>query len=615
MVDVMDIDLNNLGDSSRLNISFRDDSFTTKEINLGGGGGIAESGAGSSSSIGGISMPSGFGPGLELLINDKKRNGFQAQASSVKDLGDLNALDRQMEELTSGFGGASSSTGGGAGGTMGASEGSGAGTGTKSGGGFLGGLFSGWGGNSGSNIQTAKDVERSTQPDPASYVRPAPKTWDGFTKTAELPSGKAMYDSKQLSEKEKRIKKRNMMDELERWYEKGYIKDNMHFHRDTPYEEVEEEYDAVLEKIRRKKSINLQKDILYNVMNFIEFSNSWVDPFGLKLEGLADKTTEELDSYEDIFGELYDKWKGGKVPPELALLCKVGFSIAMLHMSNNVLSSTPIAFQDVVKQSPELQRAWHDSVVKTMSETNDSDGMGFITSILQNQMVDEEKPDKRYGAPPSTMDPRTLEPVSKPMPSAGKNMMFTAKPRPDMEAARAGAFPSTMFRESGVEIGQNYGSMKEETGAITGGGGSRPEMRGPRTNIQDLLSGLKPLSSMGSGGNGGRGGGIPRPGVQPYVPPVEIPVIQAPPLSAFSMSGNGAMDDMDTKSVVSNGSRNGAMGDSMMSGGGMLESMMSLEDAGTLQGVSKRRKRKPRSDKNLDGEGDLGGFSLEISDI
>jgi hypothetical protein len=558
-------------------------------------------------------MPSGFGPGLELLINDKKRNGFQAQNSSVKDLGDLNALDRQMEELTGGFSGAGSSTGG-------ASESASAGASSSSSGakssGFLGGLFSGWGGNSGSNVQTAKDVERSTQPDPASYVRPAPKTWDGFTKTSELPSGKAMYDSKQMTEKEKRIKKRNMMDELERWYEKGYIKDNLHFHRDTPYEEIEEEYDAVLEKIRRKKSINLQKDILYNVMNFIEFSNSWIDPFGLKLEGLADKTTEELDSYEDIFGELYDKWKGGKVPPELALLCKVGFSIAMLHMSNNVLSSTPIAFQDVVKQSPELQRAWHDSVVKTMSETNDSDGMGFITSILQNQMVDEEKPDKRYGAPPATMDPRTLEPVSKPMPSAGKSMMFTAKPRPDMEAARGGAFPSTMFRESGVDIGQNYGSMKEEAGPILSG--ARPEMRGPRTNIQDLLSGLKPLPAAG-----GRGGGIPRPGVQPYVPPVapvipvEPPVVQAPPISMFSNNSNGVMEDMDTKSVVSNGSQRGAMGDSM-AGVGMLESMMSLEDAGTLQGVSKRRKRKPRSDKNLGGE-DAGfggsGFTLEISDI
>jgi len=352
-------------------------------------------------------------------------------------------------------------------------------------------------------------------------------------------------------------------------------------------------------------------------MNFIEFSNSWVDPFGLKLEGLADKTTEELDSYEDIFGELYDKWKGGKVPPELALICKVGFSIAMLHMSNNVLSSTPIAFQDVVKQSPELQRAWHDSVVKTMSETNDSDGMGFINSSLQNQMVDEDKPDKRYGAPPVTMDPRTLEPVSKPAPSAGKNMMFTAKPRPDMEAARGGAFPSTMFRESGVEVGQNFSSVKEE-----GGSGARPEMRGPRTNIQDLLSGLKPLPSSG-GGNGGRGNGMTRPGVQPYVPPVEpvapvVPISQAPPISMFSNNGSGVMDDMDTKSVVSNGSRNEVMGDSMMSGGGMLESMMSLEDAATLQGVSKRRKRKPRSDKNLGGEGGIfggSGFTLEVSDI
>jgi hypothetical protein len=597
----MDIDLSSLGDSSGMNIRFKDDYS-------GGGGGsgikdISIGGGGNGGSVGGVSMPTGFGPGLELLINDKKRNGFQAQASSVKDLGDLNALDRQMEELTGGSSGA-----GGVGSDSGNAGGGGGSSGTSVGGsgGFLGGLFSGWGGSgNNANIQSAKDVERSTQPDPASYVRPAPKTWDGFTKTAELPSGKAMYDSKQMSDKEKRIKKRTMMDELERWYEKGYIKDNMHFHRDSPYEDVEEEYDSVLEKIRRKKSINLQKDILYNVMNFIEFSNSWVDPFGLKLEGLADKTTEELDSYEDIFGELYDKWKGGKVPPELALLCKVGFSIAMLHMSNNVLSSTPIAFQDVVKQSPELQRAWHDSVVKTMSETNDSDGMGFITSILQNQMVDEEKPDKRYGAPPASLDPRTLNPVSKPAPSAGKNMMFTPKTRPDMEAARGGAFPSTMFREQGVEVGQNYSSVN--------GGGARAEMRGPSANIQDLLSGLKPLP-----GNAGNAGGRTRPGVQPYVPPtpvVEPPRAPTPTYNEDRNERNEYEDDM--KSVVSNKSQE-AVEDFSVANLGFMESMMSLEDAGTLQGVSKRRKRKPRSDKNLGGgDGGFGGngFSLEISDI
>lgn len=597
----MNIDLNKLGDSSSLNISFKDDfSSNIKDISIGGSGG-------NESSMGGVSMPTGFGPGLELLINDKKRNGFQAQASSVKDLGDLNALDRQMEELTSGFSTSSNPSNTGGAPSIESNGGSGGGgNGAKPSSGIFGGLFSGWGGGNSGNIQSTKDVERSTQPDPGSYVRPAPKTWDGFTKTAELPSAKAMYDSKQMSEKEKRIKKRNMMDELERWYEKGYIKDNMHFNRDSSYEEVEEEYDSVLEKIRRKKSINLQKDILYNVMNFIEFSNSWVDPFGLKLEGLADKTTEELDSYEDIFGELYDKWKGGKVPPELALLCKVGFSIAMLHMSNNVLSATPIAFQDVVKQSPELQRAWHDSVVKTMSENNDSDGMGFITSILQNQMVDEDKPDKRYGAPPSTLDPRTLDPVSKPVPSAGKNMMFTARPRPDMEAARSGAFPSTMFRESGLEIGQNYSSVNEKQTGV-----SRPEMRGPKTNIQDLLSGLKPLPNMGLPSMGGNGGKV-RPGIQPYVPPV-VPTIPELPRAPTPTFIDKMEYEEDAKSVVSNKSHE-AYEDGSINHMGVMESMMSLEDADTLQGVSKRRKRKPHSDKNLGGFGG-SGFTLDISDI
>ena len=137
--------------------------------------------------------------------------------------------------------------------------------------------------------------------------------------------------------------------------------------------------------------------------------------------------------------------------------------------------------------------------------------MGFITSILQNQMVDEEKPDKRYGAPPASLDPRTLNPVSKPAPSAGKNMMFTPKTRPDMEAARGGAFPSTMFREQGVEIGKNYSSVNSGGS----GGSARPEMRGPSANIQDLLSGLKPLS--GNAGNAGNSVGRTRPGVQPYV--------------------------------------------------------------------------------------------------
>ena len=548
----MDIDLSTLGlglgDDDKLNISFNDDS-NFKDIDFG------------SSGSGGGNLPSGFGPGIELLINDKKRNnGYQPQASSEKDLGDLGAFDQKMNE------------------SIGGSWNSGADAGNdKKSNGMFGGLFSGWGG---SNIKTTDDVKAAT--DPSSYIKQTPKTWDGFTKTNEIPSSKSFYDTKQMNEREKRVKKRNMIDELERWYEKGYLKENSRFHRDTPYEEVEEEYDAVLEKIRRKKSINLQKDILFNVMNFIEFSNSWVDPFGLKLEGLADKTTEELESYEDIFGELYDKWKGGKVPPELALLCKVGFSIAMLHMSNNVLSSTPVAFQDVVKQSPELQRAWHDSVVKTMSESNESDGMSFITDILSNKMVDDEQPMQRKPAQ---------------IPVAGRNMNYTPTPstitgRPDINAARNG---SVLFREGGgVDIRNQYGDIGNQSSVAA----KRPEMRGPRTNINDLLSGLKPMSPPSSGNQNFRN---------------EIPVSRG---EAPMMSSGYNNYDTPASAAASEGFMNSVMESSdnemmmeMVSGGAMHESMISVDDANQLRGVSKGRRRKPRSERSDTG------LDLGITDI
>ena len=551
----MDIDLSTLGlgDDDKLNISFNEDT-NFKDINFGSNG-----------SGGGGNLPTGFGPGIELLINDKKRNnGYQPQASSEKDLGDLGAFDQKMNESI--------------GGSWNADSGDSAGSGNeKKSTGIFGGLFSGWGG---SNIKTTDDVKAAT--DPSSYIKQTPKTWDGFTKTNEIPSSKSFYDTKQMNEREKRVKKRNMIDELDRWYEKGYLKENLRFHRDTPYEEVEEEYDAVLEKIRRKKSINLQKDILFNVMNFIEFSNSWVDPFGLKLEGLADKTTEELDSYEDIFGELYDKWKGGKVPPELALLCKVGFSIAMLHMSNNVLSSTPVAFQDVVKQSPELQRAWHDSVVKTMSESNESDGMSFITDILSNKMVDDERP---RGPPPVSVDPRTMERKPAQIPVAGRNMNFTPTPstisgRPDLDAARNG---SILFREGGgVDIRNQYGDIGNEPSVV-----KRPEMRGPRTNINDLLSGLKPMAPSSGNQN-----------FRNEMPPVSRGREEVPVSSGYNNYEAPVMN-----SVVENSDNEMAIGSAM------YESMISVEDANQLRGVSKGRRRKPRSERSDTG------LDLGITDI
>ena len=51
----------------------------------------------------------------------------------------------------------------------------------------------------------------------------------------------------------------------------------------------------------------------------LEFLNNKFDPFDLKLDGWSESITENLDEYDDVFGELHEKY-GGKtnVAPELS---------------------------------------------------------------------------------------------------------------------------------------------------------------------------------------------------------------------------------------------------------------------------------------------------------
>ena len=44
----------------------------------------------------------------------------------------------------------------------------------------------------------------------------------------------------------------------------------------------------------------------------IEYANSAWDPFDINLDGWGESINEDLDSYEDLFGELHRKYKGGK---------------------------------------------------------------------------------------------------------------------------------------------------------------------------------------------------------------------------------------------------------------------------------------------------------------
>jgi hypothetical protein len=441
----------------------------------------------SSSSFGNSGSSVNFGPGIELLMNDKKRN---ASNNINIDLGDLDKLENELNELSgskkSGATSASSSSMFGD---------------TKSISGLASSFF-GFGGDSAETAgskPSAKLVEEIEKTDSrlghstAESMGGTSRTWDGFTKMGDIPPGDmgGAGPSSRLSEKEKRRKKRMMIKKLEEWYEKGHIKSNSRFDMESPYEEVEDEFENAMEDKRKKDSVKLQGWWFMTFVNSVEYANSAFNPFDLNLDGWGEQVSEDIDSYEEIFSELHEKYKGGKMAPELSLLLRLGFSACMVNFTNKALSSATPGFNDVIKQSPELMKMFTDATVKNMSQQ--SPGFAFASNLVNNP----DAINTAFGPPP-----KPVETKSNP-PTARSSMVFTSNEppqnRPDLSMGRG-----TMFKERGVDVTNNYVDVNKSEAPIrtpapssnsysgpSSSSGLRPEMRGPTTDIDNILSGLK----------------------------------------------------------------------------------------------------------------------------
>ena len=393
-----------------------------------------------------------FGSGIELLMNDKKRS---SSSDNIKlDLGDLDSLEREMNTLSENA-------------TQAASN-------TKSVGGMFTGLF---GSNEPAPEPAAMKIDEPSDSLLGQATRDSAgntKTWDGYSKMNDIPSSGPSSSSK-LNDRDKRRKKRMMLKKMEDWYAKGQLNNTSNFNIDSSYEEIEDEYETVMEDKRKKDSIKLQGWWFMTFINSIEYGNAAFDPFNLNLDGWGEQVSEDIESYEDIFSELHDKYQGGKMAPELSLLLRVGFSAAVLNFSNKALSTATPAFNDVIKQSPELMKMFTNATVSSMSQQ--SPGFAFADNLMQ------EHGNKPHGAPP----PAPVKTQEQPPPHR-PGMTFTEAPsnRPDINASRG-----TMFRESGVDVNNQFQSANEIPTQINTPS-QRPEMRGPQnSDIDDILSGLK----------------------------------------------------------------------------------------------------------------------------
>jgi len=487
------------------NLSDLDNSFSNKSSRGGGGGGSS----GGAKSV-------NFGGGLELLMNDKLKSGNKGGGGGGDniDLDDLNELEDELNDLSDAVGGGGSGGGGGVkkisknfksdffgSSSASANAGSGGGGGIKtstyndddaSDGGYYEPKYNNI---SGSNVGAST---ANTDNDN--------KTWDGFGKFSNIPlNPDANVDSTpQMSKEELLREKFKMLQKLEELETKG-VRLSKKYSMESSLLEMKGEYETHVEEREKKNSIKFQQKLLMTAITGIEFLNNKFDPFDLKLDGWSEQINENVDDYDEIFGELHEKYKSkAKMAPELKLLFQLGGSAIMLHMTNTMFKSAMPGMDDIMRQNPELMKQFTQAAVNTMSQSSPNFG-NFMGDMMGGGGGGGGG--GMAAPPPMSSNFNNQRPPPAPVATKGPNSIPPPRRegdisnRPDLNFGRGGM-------NEGVNLTDNFVNAfanKSMRGAPPPNPQNpRPEMKGP-SDISNILSGLK-TKSINIPGGGGSGG-------------------------------------------------------------------------------------------------------------
>jgi hypothetical protein len=393
-----------------------------------------------------------FGGGLELLMNDKVSNSNKL--TSDIDLEDLNNLENELNELSEDIPRQTFNA--------------------KS------DMFSSQNINF-DDSDTKHSVRFTEEPsigadtNTSSFEALDPndnKTWDGYGKFNNVPLNpdKHVHSGPQMTKEELLREKFKYLRKLEALEKKG-VELSKKYNMESSLSEMMGEYETIMEEKNKQNSVKFQGNMLMAAINGIEFLNNRFDPFDIKLDGWSEQVNENITDYDDVFAELYEKYKSkASMAPELKLLFQLGGSAMMIHLTNTMFKSAMPGMDDILRQNPDLMRQFQNAAVNSMAQTSPGFS-GFMSGIMNPEIPTGNGPPP----PMATQGPNSVPP---PMGRPGNNNYAT---RPDLNMGRSN------FVDDGINLRENFGSTNDQDRSRRQ---TRPEMKGP-SDITDILSGLK----------------------------------------------------------------------------------------------------------------------------
>ena len=211
-----------------------------------------------------------------------------------------------------------------------------------------------------------------------------------------------------LSAEEEQKEKMDLVNKLQRLESKGFSV-SRRYTMDNTLDEMRNEYARLVDARNLETSIKFQRQMMVGAVTGLQWMNDKFDPFDLKLDGWSESVHENIEDFDEIFEELYDKYKEkGKMPPEARLIMSLAGSGFMCHVSNTFLRSKMPSMDDILKQNPDMARQFAQAAAK-------SAGPGFGNFMSMAMGGSEPAPAQQQEANPGAFFGSSMQQSAPPM--------------------------------------------------------------------------------------------------------------------------------------------------------------------------------------------------------
>ena len=105
-------------------------------------------------------------------------------------------------------------------------------------------------------------------------------------------------------------------------------------------QELQYEFDRISHEFQVTNSVKFAQKMLMMCVTGVEYLNNKFDPFDVMLDGWSENVHENITDYDEVFGELYEKYHStATMAPEIKLMLMLGGSGFMFHLTNTMFKN------------------------------------------------------------------------------------------------------------------------------------------------------------------------------------------------------------------------------------------------------------------------------------